>query len=297
VFNGVFDTSVPAFPLVGMFFVIMFIVLRRREFEGRLADGNRNTIVTVTGAVMVVLPLLAVSLADPFVSGSYVFAAAALTTCWVGTMAAIKPSTFRFLGPYLLAYLAAVGSVSVLTTAFGDPLAFAVAYLSSGLTWLMRLPVQWSSVNISFTAAGGAPVTLYISQECSGIASISIFLLLMALMHFDLSRPTGTTLLFAFGGAALFLVLNSLRVVGLIAGGILGGVDLMWSLHGWLGYVFYIVGYLLIILLYTRREKESPSSAPFIGKVTNRDGLVAKEIPWGRLPGRLRPGVSNGIDP
>ena len=40
VFNGVFDTSVPTFPLAGMMFVLVFILLRNRVL-GRFSPGPR----------------------------------------------------------------------------------------------------------------------------------------------------------------------------------------------------------------------------------------------------------------
>ena len=252
VFGGVFDTSVPAFPLAGMFFVLMFILLRRGELGRLLADRRRDGRVALAGAGMVLLPLPAALFAGSLVGGSYVFAAAALTTSWVGALAAVRPSTFRFLWPYLALYVAAVGSVSLLTALAGDPLAVVVASISSAMTWLFRLPVQWSSVYITFTPAGGGPASLVITQECSGIASMAIFLLLIGLMHLDMKPRGSATLLLAAGGSVLFVFLNALRVFTLIAGGVYYGMDLFWSLHGWVGYAYYIVGYSVVLFLYAR---------------------------------------------
>ncbi|MDE1854266.1 MAG: exosortase/archaeosortase family protein [Thaumarchaeota archaeon] len=259
VFGGVFDTTVPAYPLAGMFFVLMFVSLRRREFGLLLSDRKRDLNATAAGVSIAMIPLLALLATRPLLSDSYSFAGVALVCSWVGIAIALRPSLFPFLSPYLLVYLAAVGLVGLLTDALGDPLAIGVAWIGSAVTWLLGLPVHWSSVYISFVAAGGTPVNLYISQECSGIASISILLLVIAMIHLDIKQRPRTSLFFAIGGSALFLLLNSLRVVGLVAGGIIGGVDLLWSLHGWLGYAFYVLGYSAIILFYVRARKEGNS--------------------------------------
>lgn len=254
VFGGIFDTSVPAFPLAGMLFVLLFMFLRKNEFERLLANKQRDGVVMAMGLVMAIAPLPVSVFASSTLSGSYVFAAFALVLCWTGVTVLVRPALVRFLWPYLAVYILAVGSVSVLTSVFGDPLAVVVSWIGSKMTAAMGLPVSWSSVNIAFNSAGAIPVNLYVSQECSGIASVSIFLLLIALMHLDL-RPRGrTTAIFAVGGAALFIFLNSLRVVALIAAGIFGGVGLLWNLHGWLGYVLYIAGYTLLVLLYFRAK-------------------------------------------
>jgi len=255
VFSGVFDTSVPAYPLAGMLFALMFISLRRREFSALLADTNRDWGIMAVGVSIATIPFFAVLAIGSLFNDSYPFAGIALVCSWVGLVVALRPSLFRFLSPYLLVYLVAVGFVGLLTEALGDPLAIAVAAISNAITSLLRLPVQWSSVYISFMAAGNAPVSLYVSQECSGIASMSIFLMVIALIHLDMKPSLRASLLFAAGGSILFILLNSLRVVGLIVGGITGGVDLMWNLHGWLGYALYILGYSVIILFYTRIKK------------------------------------------
>ncbi|MDG6980673.1 MAG: exosortase/archaeosortase family protein [Nitrososphaerota archaeon] len=255
VFSGVFDTSVPAFPLAGMLFVLMFIGLKKHEFWERLAAREADSFISIAAAAMAVTPLVAAILIGP-ATDSYAFAGIALVTCWVGIVIAIRPSLFSFLFPYLGLYLAAVGTVGVLTTSFGDPLAIVVAAVSEGITTMFHIPVQWSSVNISFVSAGGSPVNLFISQECSGIASMSIFLLLMGLMHLDMKPELWVSAAFAVGGSALFLVLNSLRVVILIVAGIDYGQALLWNLHGWVGYAFYIVGYLALVVAYFRVKSD-----------------------------------------
>ncbi|MDG6990949.1 MAG: exosortase/archaeosortase family protein [Nitrososphaerota archaeon] len=251
---GVFDTSVPAFPLAGMLFVLIFIGMRRAEFEGLLAERRRDAPVSVASLAMALIPLGATFVFGKQVD-SYAFAGLALATCWAGLVVAIRPATLRFLVPYLGLYLLAVSSVGILTGAFGDPLAVVVASISQGITSFFHVPVQWSSLNISFFAPGGGAVFLYISQECSGIASISIFILLMGLMHLDVKPKIRVTAAFAVGGFFLFIFLNSLRVVALIVAGVYSGVDLMWNLHGWLGYVLYIFGYSLIVILYFRSKR------------------------------------------
>lgn len=255
VFGGVFDTSVPAYPLAGMLFVLVFLALRRGEFASLLLTDSREIGLRAVGVCVAVAPLAALLAAGPELSASFAFAGLALVCCWVGVLTALKPSVFRFLAPYLLLYLLAVGMIGVLTEYFGDPLAVAVASIGATLTSAFALPVQWSSVYISFTSAGGSPVSLVITQECSGMASMSIFLLVLGLMHLDTRSDAKTSLLFAIGGSALFLLLNALRVFGLILGGLYVGTAFMWNLHGWLGYVLYVVGYVAILLLYTGRLK------------------------------------------
>ncbi len=259
VVNGVFDTSVPAFPLAGLLFVVFFVGMRWKDFRAALSDGRAEMRTRAVGLALVVLPLVPLLLFPGELLGSYAYAAVALATCWTGSAAATRPATLRFLLPYLLAYDVTIGSVSLLTAVAGDPLAVVVAALSGAMTWILGLPVHWSSVNIAFNAAGGSPVSLYISQECSGIASVSVFLLLIGLMHIDLRSDARTTVSIAVWGAALFIFLNALRVVVIIAGGLYGGVGLLWNLHGWVGYALYVGGYSLVLLAYSRSARRLTS--------------------------------------
>ena len=269
VITGVFDTSVPAFPLVGMFFVLMFMAFRKNEFRERLTVGEADPFVRIAGAAMAAIPLMATIFIGS-ATNSYAFAGIALVTCWAGVAIAIRPSLFAFLFPYLVLYLATIGTVGVLTSAFGDPLAIVVAAVSEGLTAMFHVPVQWSSVYISFVSAGGSPVNLYISQECSGIASISVFLLLIGLMHLDIRPRLRVSAAFAAGGSALFLILNSLRVVILIVAGIDYGQALLWNLHGWVGYVLYIAGYLTLVVAYFRVKSGRNAAFPRAGVTATR---------------------------
>ncbi len=67
------------------------------------------------------------------------------------------------------------------------------------------------------------------------------------------SNGTGLRIVaLAVGGILLFVLLNALRVVTMAAGGIYVGLSLFSSLHQWVGYAYYSVGYSLIILLHTR---------------------------------------------
>ncbi len=255
VLGGVFDTSVPAYPLAGMFFVLVFLLLRRSEFAKLLASDSREYGARVAGLVVAAAPLPVALFAGSLVSGSYAFAGVALVCSWFGMLAAIRPSVFHFLLPYLALYFLAVGLVGMLTSYFGDPLAVAVAFVSQAITVGLGMHVHWSSVYMSFVSAGGSPVSLVISEECSGIASMAIFLLVLGLMHLDIKADIKTSVAFAVGGSALFLLLNSLRVVGILAGGLYVSTDFMWNLHGWLGYALYVVGYMVILLLYIGKSK------------------------------------------
>jgi exosortase/archaeosortase family protein len=246
-----FENYEAALPLAGLLFVWVFIGLRRKEFAQLLNTKGRSAVVVAAGATMAVAPLVPILLHYPL-AGSFAYAGVAIATCWVGVMVVLEPNTFRFLLPYLAAYLATVGTVTTLTNVAGDPLAYVVAYVGSAMTSVSGLPVHWSSVFFSFTGAGGNPVNLYVSQGCSGTVSVSIFLLLMGLMYLDVKERPWTIISLAFGGALLFVFLNALRVVTIAVGGIFWGVDLQSGLHQWVGYAYYAMGYSLVLFVYSR---------------------------------------------
>jgi exosortase/archaeosortase family protein len=261
--NGVFDTSVPAYPLAGMLFLCFFLLLRADELFKSIERADVELFLRTCGLVIALLPMFMLFASGLNLEYSYSFAGVALVMSWFGVVIALRPSLFRFFTPYLIAYVIAVGAVDMITVYLGDPLAIVVAYISRVITHIFNIPVVWSFTSFSFRAAGGVPVNLYISQECSGIASISIFILLIGLMHTDTKSAKKHTLIYAAVGAILFLFLNSARVVIVALGGIEGGLAMMWSLHGWVGYALYTAGYATIASLYIRGGKQRMAESEY----------------------------------
>lgn len=246
-----------ALPLAGLLFVWIFVSLKRQEFAGLVNTRGWNPALAAVGTGMVAVPYLPLLL-DPSLgySYSYAYAGVAICSCWVGIMVILEPHTLRFLWPYLAAYTVTVGSATVLATVAGDPLSYIVADVGSVMTSVSGLQVHWSSVFFSFTAAGGHPVNLYISEGCSGTVSVSMVFLLIGLMYLDKKGSPRATLALTAGGTLLFVFLNALRVYTIALGGIYGGAGLLSFFHQWAGYAFYAVGYSVIILLYTRNRTD-----------------------------------------
>lgn len=258
-------------PLAGLAFIWVFIALRRHEFVSLLKVRKWSATSAAAGATLVVIPYLPVLLGYPL-AYTYAYSGVAIATCWVGVMVLLEPKTFRFVLPYLGAYGAAVGTATYLDSVAGDPLANVVAGISKAMTSLTGLQVQWSSVFFTFNAAGGKAVTFFISQECSGTVSVSLFLLLLGLMYLDSGGQPRTTIALAVGGTFLFIFLNALRVYTMIVGGIFVSLGLLDSLHQWVGYVYYAIGYSVIILLYTRQRRKGEST--WTGHPVREDALA-----------------------
>jgi exosortase/archaeosortase family protein len=250
--GGVFDTSVPFYPQVGLFFVLVFLLLRRREIARGLQDKRRVAVLQWAAFATALIPAAILLGPANFLTGSFVAEGVAVAVSWFGFVVALRPSLFRILVPYLVVYVVAVVSVNAIQTVVGDPLASIVAVISSGGTALAGLPVTWHASYFTFTTLGGVPMSLYISDACSGIASVSIFLLLLALMHVDLRAKPSTTLAAAALGTVALVFLNALRVVVVVWGGYVYGPDTLWSLHGWLGYAIYLAFFTVAVVLYTR---------------------------------------------
>jgi exosortase/archaeosortase family protein len=258
--GGVFDTSVPFYPQVGLFFVFVFLLLRRRELYQRLGSQPSAIGLRAAGLLVAVAPAVALfAVTGGITTSNFVVSGVAVALGWFGFLAAIRPATMKFLLPYLIIYVVAVVSVNAVQTLIGDPLAGAVAAISSAGTYFAGLPVSWHATYFTFTTLGGVPMSLYISDACSGIASVSIFLLLLALMHVDLGAKVSTTLEVAVAGTLALVFLNALRVILVIWGGYVYGPDMLWNLHGWLGYAIYIGFFAAIAVIYTRMQ---PASGP-----------------------------------
>jgi len=252
--NGIFDTSVPAYPMVGLFFFLFFVLMNWRKFIKRLEeDQERQPVLRGFAVVIGLLPLAyKLALPDQALASGNVFAAVALASAGAGFLVAMRPAVARFLAPYYAIFVAAVVSVNLVQEYVGGSLSDIEAVVVSGMTRLTGLPVSWSGTYLAFTSLAGIRISLLITEACSGLASTSIFLLLLGFMHFDLKPSATTTAKFAVAGFLSLVIINALRAYALIAGGFFYGPGMLWNLHGWVGYIFYIAFYFVVAAYYSR---------------------------------------------
>jgi exosortase/archaeosortase family protein len=126
---------------------------------------------------------------------------------------------------------------------------------------ILGIVVFWDGNVASFTSKTGESFRLVIDAGCSSIPAISIFLLLSGLMHLDQRKGVPSTIKLAFFGTLSLILLNSLKVSIVIWAGKAYGSRALWSLHSWLGYVFFSMFYLVTLLVDLRLRYPRGGSA------------------------------------
>jgi len=104
----------------------------------------------------------------------------------------------------------------------------------------------------------GQSRSILINAQCSGIAGITIFIILFVLMTLDIPLPKQkTTILLAFGIVGTFFQ-NIIRILSLVATAYFYGMDAMWKTHSFIGYIIFTAWFAIFAFIYldqARRER------------------------------------------
>ena len=124
----------------------------------------------------------------------------------------------------------------------------------------LELPVINQGQMLSFTSAGGTPITVILTAACAGPATMGVFLAIFALMSLDMPLPRGKAIsLFLFGVLGTWLQ-SVLRLAIIVSLGYYMGADALWSAHTWTIYVLFPLWYLFFAYIYFRQVKRPPEA-------------------------------------
>jgi exosortase/archaeosortase family protein len=259
VLGDAFGSAFAVVPFVALFAVIF--AFRWRELEQILeAEGGLRT--QVPARVLGIAMLIAIALLEPFTGTLVETSAVALILTFFGASLAINPLASRFLLPYAAVLSIGASAPSALQWAFGEPLASLSSALSAGLVGLLGVHVAWQGTQFLFVSKTGEIVSAVVTQDCSGIVSVTTFLGLLALMHLDMHKELGSTLKLAVVGTAALVVLNGVRIMVLILVGYDFGSAAFWGIHYWLGYAQFLGFYLAALVVYSRMGRRNVGLYP-----------------------------------
>ena len=249
ILGDTFGTAFAVVPFVALFAVIF--AFRWKDLERVLeAEGGFRTLPRTRLAGVAILAALAVL--EPLTGGVVETSAVALILTFYGASLAINPLTARFLLPYAAVLSAGVSAPSALQWAFGAPLASLSSAFSAGLVGLLGVHVTWQGTQFLFASKTGEIVSAVVTQDCSGIVSVTTFLGLLALMHIDMHKELRATVKVAVAGTAALVALNAVRITVLILVGYDFGSSAFWGVHYWLGYAQFLGFYLAALVIYSR---------------------------------------------
>jgi exosortase/archaeosortase family protein len=252
-----FGSLFVAIPIAAL--LVLIFGLRWKEFVGTLSPGgdksqfsSRILGASVIGILLALEPLTSQSLAGSGIAIVLIFYASSLV---------IIPSARRFMLPYTLVYITAVGAPAILLWAFGEPLAAVSSSLSARLVGFAGFPVVWQGTQFEFLSKTGSVVSGVVTPGCSSVASVTMFLGLLALMHLDMKKDILSTAKIAATGVLCLTLLNSVRILILLWVGYEYGSDALWGVHDWLGYILFLGFFLAVLPVYSRMKGPTASHA------------------------------------
>jgi len=247
--NSAFGTLFPAVPfaaLLAVLFLLRWSDLREVLLKERGYTSEAPTRVLGIGIVVSLLFLRSDT------GQSMATAGAAVILVFYGTSLVVNPLTRSFMFPYVILSSVGIAAPTILEWGFGEPLAGLSAAFSAGLVSLAGIHVTWHGTQFLLMSRAGDSVTGVVTSDCSSIVSVTTFLCLLGLMHFDLKKDSRSTAKVAVVGVAALIVLNSARIAILLSVGYASGTDALLSVHSWIGYTMLLGFYLVILLVYPR---------------------------------------------
>jgi exosortase/archaeosortase family protein len=252
--NDTFGNVFPAIPFAALL-TVLFLVRWGGLHEILIKEKGLTSEPAARMAGLVVIAGLLIL--RNFVTQSVVLSGVAVILTFYGSSLALIPSARMLILPYALTYAAGVAVPFVLQWAFGEPLVTLSSDLSAWVVSLTGVPITWQGAQFSLVSKTGDLVSATVTPGCSSIISITTFLGLLALMHFDMRKALSSTVKLAVAGVAALTLLNSVRIAILIWVGYSSGAAALWGIHNWVGYFLFLGFYVVALLVYTRM-KSSP---------------------------------------
>ena len=245
------------YPIAAVLFVGVFLLLKWRDFRGLLLEegGLRTTpLVRLVGLFLSLSPLIFLPLLESYENSISVAVLPVFLVFW-GVSLLVNPSTLNMTLPYAAVVLAATLLVDPLTTLMGGSLVGVASLFSRLILSATGVHYSYSPLpgpQLQFSSRLGQGLSIDITPYCSSISSISVFLLLVALMHIDLGKDWSSTAKIAVLGTVALVLLNALRIAAIVWAGVIGGLQLLTSLHEVIGYVIFVGFYGAAAFAYVR---------------------------------------------
>ena len=242
--------------LGGLFLVSFFLLLRWEEFNQILSQERGYTSMLprrLFGLAVTLFPLFFMRNTELLPRHQYLHASTMIVLLvGYGATLIITPTLWQILLPYTALAVMTFLSPSLIQSTLGDVFVDIAAVLTRLFLSLSGAGVIWNGNEASFISRSGEAAKLLIARGCSSIPSISIFLLLVGLMHLDQKKDLNTTLKLASLGTVALIIVNSVKLAITLWAGKVYGSGALWSLHSWLGYVFFTGFYMVALLAYLR---------------------------------------------
>ena len=240
-----------SYPFVMLSLLIMWLLLRRREFISHLKQEdvnlNFNSISLLGFLISVSALTIKLIIANPAPPTQLILILSYFQGLFM--MAFPKSGIVTLL---LLAIYIPTATLPQITSIYFDR-QVSLAFIKILEPILHTLGYQFQIVNqsIILNTQYGQEVYFNINSACVGIASYSIFLLLNGIMILDLKVDKKKAVIQTLSGIAALLLLNIIRLITIVNAGYINrrAVNLV---HNTLGYAMFIPFYILYMWVFMR---------------------------------------------
>lgn len=232
-----------AYPWAVLGLCLLWLYFKRGEVLGKMnfeIEGGR----LIVGLCVIALSLLFRGATElHFLAFGVLLGSLGIFTALFG-IAALVP------GILLGVYAFAIGFPLVFTKYLESHYSLMTVKTAAAIIMLLGYPINAQGQVFSFTSLSGETLVGYVGAPSSGIASITIFITLFALMTLDFRLPRKKALyLFIFGLLGTSLQ-NILRIVIIILAGYYYGGEAMWKVHDYAGYIIFPAWYAVFVFVY-----------------------------------------------
>lgn len=238
--NGVYPWAV-------LFLCTVFLIAKRRQIRGMqpapaLAAG---------GAGIFIASLFFPALAPEFAVFRLLLAWVGLAFVFFGEAAAL-PALLLCIYGFGIAFPKLVSAYA--GAQYAEVTTWAVSHLAQDF-----IPIAASGTAISMTTLPGERLVVIINAECSGAASMSVFLAIFALMSLDVPLPRRRWVAMLLFGVAGTSLQNLLRLVLLLLAGYYYGPPAVEGGESIAGYIIFPLWYALFAFVYLNQARKHRS--------------------------------------
>lgn len=236
--TGAYPWAVLGLCLLWLFFKREEVI---KEIKSRVSHGERAVGAVIAGSSLFLRNETDLS-----------FLALGVLLIFLGVFTSLFGAASKVPGILLGVYAFAIIFPRVFTAHLEAPYSLITVETVAAVLGLMGYPIYTQGQVISFTSTTGEQLGSYIGAPSSGIASITIFVALFALMHLDFRPPRRKALYLFLIGLLGTSLQNIIRLVLIILAGYHLGYNAMMQVHDYAGYVIFPAWYIVFAYIYVR---------------------------------------------
>ena len=236
------------YPWFVLFLCLLWIWLKRAEISEKMSTEKNYAPFIILGLTLFGLSLLLPS-SSQFIVFRLILACVGIFSILFGAAVYIP---ILLLGVYGFTLV-----FPILITEFAE-VQYSVATVWAVVSILKGFGYQIQSQGqlIQFSGLSGE-ISIFIDTECSGSASMAVFIAIFALMMIDTKLPPKKCVyIFLFGVIGTTLQ-NILRLIILIISGYYYDMEALWTAHCYAGYIIFPIWYALFAFVYLRTAAQS----------------------------------------